>query len=92
MIWVASQQLKNMENHCTTIRSNISAIRPLDDSCAGGVRDDKSPPMFHIRLRALIAGSGRSLLSITRAAGLHHSTLQNWANGTRHPAITSLGS
>lgn len=47
--------------------------------------------MFHIRLRATIAGSGRSLLSIARAAGLHHSTLQTWANGTRHPGLASLG-
>lgn len=83
--------MKNMENHPTTFQSDISAIRPLDEWCGGGVRDNGSPPTFHVRLRGLIAASGRSLLSIARAAGLHHSTLQTWAAGTRHPGVASLG-
>lgn len=80
-----------MENHSATIQSEIAAIRPWDDSCEGGVQAHGSPPMFHHRLRALISSSGRSLLSLARAAGLHHATLQTWADGTRHPRISSLG-
>lgn len=85
------RQQKNMQNHSCTVQPTLSDIPPWDGPRDGTVQDHGSPSMLHLRLRALIAGSGRSLLSIARATGMNHATLQTWAAGIRHPRISSLG-